>query len=192
MAKQIEKEQAHKPIKELPRDPNGNLSFEPFKANGHTYLTIRPGDPLGIEKWTEYQKLQIVVGTGRTFERIVRGYTELTDLLASDKPFAQIRAEAILLADSYKRAVLDMSKERVEKSLYLCTIFIYREGDDPYKWDIQTAERNIQDWKEANISEQDFFLFSVMLISEYSRILSDLQEKARQQAARLSVVTGMN
>ena len=179
-----------KPIKHLPRDPNGNISFEPFEANGHKYFFIRPDDPKGIEKWTEYEKLKIVVGTGRTFENIVRGYQELQNLLGSDKPLADIRTEAILLVDSYKRAVLDMSKERYDKALYLCTIFIYRDGDDPYKWDMNRAEQYIGDWKEERLSEQDFFLHSLISIHGFNSTLQKLSEEAKKQAERLSVVTG--
>lgn len=184
------KESQFKPIKNLPRDPNGNISYEPFDANGHRYFFIRPDDPKGIEKWTEYEKLKIVVGTGRTFENIVRGYQELQNLLGSDKPFAEIRTEAILLVDSYKKAVLDMSKERFDKSLYLCTIFIYRDGDDPHKWDMNRAEQYITDWKEERLNEQDFFLHSLVLIHAFSSTLQRLSEEAKVQAERLLAVTG--
>ncbi len=62
-----ETKEQFRPIKKLARDANGGLSYEPFTANGNTYRFIRPGDPIGIQKWTEYEKLKIVVGTGQTF-----------------------------------------------------------------------------------------------------------------------------
>lgn len=182
--------QAFRPIKTLARDPNGNLSFEPFTANGHRYCFIKPGDPIGIELWTEYQKLEIVVGTGRVFESIVKGFKALQDLLASDKPFAEIRSEAILLTDSYRKAILDMSSERVSKAFYLCSIFIHREDDDPYGWTLARAESYISDWTAERMSEQDFFLLSMLLIIGFSKTFSELNARAAEQAERLSVVTG--
>ena len=87
--------QNFKPIKPLARDANGGLSYEPFTANGRTYHFIRPGDPLGIRKWTEYEKLKIVVGTGQTFSGIVEAFKQITDLAGADKKFSEIRTELI-------------------------------------------------------------------------------------------------
>lgn len=185
-----EKKQTFKPIKNLARDANGGLSYEPFEANGHKYHFIRPGEPLGIRKWTEYEKLKIVVGTGQTFAGIVEAFKQITDLAAQDKEFSKIRTELILLADSYRKAVLDMSKDRYNKAFYLCSIFIYREGDDPYGWDINRAEQYIADWLAENINEQDFFLFCQILIPGYNKVLSELRSEAERQAEKLSVVTG--
>ena len=185
----MDKQVNHKPIKNLARDGGGNLTYEPFTANGHRYCFIRPGDPIGIRKWTEYERLKIVVGTGQTFAEIVAGYGEMGSLLAADKPFSEIRMEAILLNDSFKKAVLDMSKSRFNKAFYLCSIFIYREGDDPYSWDLNQAERNIADWMEERISEQDFFFFSMLLIPAFGKTLKDLSDEAQARAEKLSVIT---
>jgi hypothetical protein len=185
-----EEKQTFKPIKKLARDGNGALSYEPFTANGHKYHFIRPGDEIGIRKWTEYEKLKIVVGTGQTFAGIVQGHQQMNDLLGADKAFSAIRTEAILLNDSHKKAVLDMSKDRYNKAFYLCTIFIYREGDDPYKWDLNTAESYIADWSAENMSEQDFFLFCKILIPEFNKTFQGLKEAAEKQAAQLEKLSG--
>lgn len=185
-----EEKQTFKPIKKLARDGNGGLSYEPFTANGNTYRFIRPGDEIGIRKWTEYEKLKIVVGTGQTFAGIVQGHQQMNDLLGADKAFSAIRTEAILLNDSHKKAVLDMSKDRYNKAFYLCTIFIYREGDDPYKWDLNTAESYITDWVEENMSEQDFFFFAMLLTPGFSKVFQDLSAEAAHQAEKLLAVTG--
>lgn len=179
-----------KQIKRLARDPNGNLSYEPFEANGNRYFFIRPGDPIGIKKWSEYEKLKIVVGTGQTFAGIVQAFGQIVSLAGEDKKFSDIRTELILLADSYKKAVLDMSKERYNKAFYLCSIFIYRDGDDPYQWDLNRAEQYIADWEAERISEQDLFFFAMLLVPSFSSVFSELSEEAARQAERLSVVTG--
>lgn len=190
MAEQVKEQTTFKKIKNLPRDANGNLSFEPFTANGHKYFFIRPGDEIGIKKWTEYEKLKIVVGTGQTFAGIVEAFRQITDLAGQDKKFSEIRTELILLADSYRKSVLDMSKDRYNKAFYLCTIFIYREGDDPYTWDLNRAERYIEDWAAENVSEQDMFFFAMLLIPGFGKVFQELSAEAAAQAEKLSVVTG--
>jgi len=181
----MSEKQTFKPIKKLGRDANGGLSYEPFTANGRTYHFIRPGDPLGIRKWTEYEKLKIVVGTGQTFSGIVEAFKQITDLAGADKKFSEIRTELILLADSYRKGVLDMSKDRYNKAFYLCSIFIYRDGDDPYQWDLNRAEQYIGDWVEENISEQDLFFFAMLLTPGFSKVLTELRNEAERQAERL-------
>lgn len=185
------KEKTFKPIKKLGRDPNGGLSYEPFTANGNTYHFIRPGDEIGIKKWTEYEKLKIVVGTGQTFAGIVEAFKQITDLAGADKEFAKIRTELILLADSYRKAILDMSAARYNKAFYLCTIFIYRAGDDPYHWDMNRAESYISDWVAENVSEQDLFFFAMLLTPGFSRVFQDLNAEAAIQAERLAKLSGV-
>ena len=183
-------ENGFKPIKKLARDPNGGLSYEPFTANGNTYHFIRPGDEIGIRKWTEYEKLKIVVGTGQTFSGIVQAFQQLVSLAGEDKAFKDIRTEIILLADSYKKSVLDMSKDRYNKAFYLCTIFIYRAGDDPYTWDMNRAESYIADWVAENVSEQDLFFFAMLLTPGFSKVLTELRNEAERQAERLEKLSG--
>lgn len=185
-----EKVKTYKPIKNLSRDPNGSLSYEPFTANGHKYCFIRPGDPLGIKKWTMYSKLKNVFSTGQTFASIVEGHNQMADILGADKPFAQIRTEAILLNDSYKKAILDMSKDKYDKAFYLCSIFIYREGDDPYEWDINTAERDIAEWLSDRINEQDLFFFAMLLTPGYNKVLNELRSEAERKAEQMARLSG--
>lgn len=185
-----ETKEQFKPIKKLARDQNGGLSYEPFTANGHTYCFIRPGDEIGIRKWTEYEKLKIVVGTGQTFSGIVQGYVEMNNLLGADKAFSTIRTEAILLNDSQKKCVLDMSKDRYNKAFYLCSIFIYREGDNPYYWDLNQAESYISDWLAENVSEQDLFFFAMLLIPGFNRVYQELSEEAAKQSEKLEKLSG--
>ena len=167
--------QNFKPIKNLGRDQNGGLSYEPVEANGNKYHFLRPGDPLSIKKWTHYEKLKIVVGTGQTFAGIVEAFTKITDLAG---------------ADSYRKAILDFSRERYNKAFYLCTIFTYRENDDPYDWNESRAEQYIADWVAENMNEQDFFFFAMLLTPGFAKVLSELKEEADRQTEKLLVVTG--
>lgn len=171
------------------RDPNGNMTFEPFKANGKTFRFIKPGDPIGIDKWSEYQKLQIVVGGGVTFADLIISLREHKKLLSSDQSFSEIRSEAIVWADSQIKGLIEMSQSRYDKAFYLATIFIYEEGTDPYAWDMDMAGRMIEDWKEGGINEQDLFFFAMLLIPAWRLILGELSEEAERQAARSLVGT---
>ena len=124
----------YKQITNLERDQNGGLTYAPFVANGKKYRFIKPGDPIGIKKWTMYEQLKVVVGTGKTFGEIATYLKDHKALLGSDKPFADIRVEAILETDSMQKSIVELSKERYNQAFYLCSIFIYLDGSDPYTW----------------------------------------------------------
>lgn len=166
------------------RDANNNLTYAPFEANGKTFRFIKPGGSIGIEKYKHYSDLKIIVGSGVAFPDLISGIMAHQSLLASDQPFSKIRTEAIVWADSMIKGLIDMSKTRYDKAFYLCSIFIYYDGDDPYKWDYDLAERMIQDWIAGGVDEQDLFFFAMQCVPGWSGILSELQADAQSEAER--------
>ena len=183
MEKRMSKEK-HQDIVHFDRDDNGNMTYAPFKANGKTYKFIKPGDPIGIEKWSEYQKLQIVVGGGVTFADLIIGLREHKKLLGSDQAFSEIRSEAIVWADSTIKGLIDMSQARYDKSFYLASIFIYEDGTDPYAWSMEIAGKMIEDWAVGRIDETDLFFFAMLQVPAWSQILSELSDQVGREAAR--------
>jgi hypothetical protein len=174
-----------KPIKILDRDQNGGLAYTPFTANGVKYKFIKPGDPIGIKKWTMYEQMKVVVGSGKTFSELATYFKDLKALLGADKPFADIRVEAILATDSMQKSIVEMSKERYNQAFYLCSIFIYKDGTDPYEWDFETATEAITNWQEERISEIDLFFFAVLLIPGFKAMFDELQEAANRMTEKL-------
>lgn len=166
------------------RDPSGNLTYEPFIANGKIFRFIKPGDPIGIAKWSEYQRLQIVVGGGVTFTDLIVGLREHKKLLSSDQPFSDIRSEAIVWADSQIKGLIDLSQHRYDKAFYLATIFIYEDGTDPQLWDMNIAAKMVEDWAVGGVNEQDLFFFALNQVNGWSQFLPELQEQMGRDAAR--------
>jgi hypothetical protein len=174
----------HQEIVKFDRDENGNMTYAPFKANGKTFKFIKPGDPIGIAKWSEYQKLQIVVGGGVTFADLIVGLREHKKLLSADQPFSEIRSEAIVWADSTIKGLIDMSQARYDKAFYLASIFIYEDGKDPYAWDMEIAGKMVEDWAIGRVSEEDLFFFAMLQIPAWRQIFQELSERAEREAGR--------
>ena len=174
----------HQEIVKFDRDENGNMTYAPFKANGKTFKFIKPGDPIGIAKWSEYQKLQIVVGGGVTFADLIVGLREHKKLLSADQPFSEIRSEAIVWADSTIKGLIDMSQSRYDKAFYLASIFIYEDGKDPYAWDMEIAGKMVEDWAIGRVSEEDLFFFAMLQIPAWRAIFQELSERAEREAGR--------
>lgn len=177
-----------KQIRTLEKDQDGIIL--PFETKKGRYNIIRPGEPLGIQRFTEFEKMKIVFGMGKTVGDIVGALESIEKVLASDKPMADIRHEAILTLNSLRRGIVDTSKQRYNYALYLCTIFIWKDGDDRLKWDLATAEKYIEDWQAEGLNELDFFSFALAASSELHGHIRKLQAEESARQAVLSGVIG--
>ncbi len=173
--------------KSLPKGADGLLTD--FSTSRHRYKVMRPGEPLGIQRFTEYEKLQSVFGFGQSFAGILEVFGGLEKLLGADRPFSEIRTEAILLCNSAKRGIVDQSRARFNKALYLATIFVVRDDDDPLKWDERLAEEYIEDWAAEGLSEIDFFTLSASAVSGFKEAFNKISADVRAQEERLSAIT---
>ena len=174
-------------IRGLEKDQDGVIL--PFKTKAGKYFVIRPGEPLGIQRWTEYERLKIVLGTGKTFSALIESLYAVEKLLGSDKPLAETRIEAILTLNGLRRGLIELSKERYNYALYMASVFIYREGDDPLTWSMDKATEYIEDWATEGLSELDFFSFAVATVTGLKKIYSDLKQEVEQETERLSGIT---
>ena len=174
----------HQEIVKFDRDENGNMTYAPFKANGKTFKFIKPGDPIGIAKWSEYQKLQIVVGGGVTFADLIVGFREQKKFVAGNHTLEDLRSELIVWFDSQIKGLIDMSQARYDKAFYLASIFIYEDGKDPYAWDMEIAGKMVEDWAIGRVSEEDLFFFAMLQIPAWRQIFQELSERAEKEAAR--------
>lgn len=178
----------HVGVKELLKGPDGVLL--PFETQKHKYQIIRPGDPLGIKKWTQYENLKIVVGTGKSFAALEESLREIEKGLAQEGEFATLRLEAIHAIHSLRMSILENSKARFGYALYLATIFTYREGSDPLEWSLPQAEEYISDWQDFGVNEHDLFFFALSTIDGFKKIYRDLREELRVQEEKLLAFTG--
>lgn len=176
-----------KRIRSLEKDQDGVIL--PFKTNRGKYFVLRPGEPLGIQRWTEYERLKIVLGTGKTFSALIEALHGVEKLLGTDNPLADIRVEAILAINGLRRGLVELSKERYNYALYMATVFIYREGDDPLTWSMDKATEYIEDWAVEGLSEQDFFSFAVATVTGLKKIYSDIKREMDKEAERLSGIS---
>lgn len=171
----------------MKKDEQGILL--PFETAKYRYKVIRPDQPLGIQRWTEYEKLKIVLGAGKTFSAIIEAVEQVERLLGSDKPLAEVRVDAILTLNALRRGMVELSQARYNQAFYLASIFIYREGDDPLTWDIGRATEYIDDWAEEGLSEQDFFSFALATVSGFGEMYQRLKGQMREQEAALSAIS---
>lgn len=171
-------------------DPAGNML--PFSTGKHSYTPIQIGTPVGFKRWTEYEKMQAVVGIGKSFSSIVETDSEVINLLSSEKPYAVRISEAILTLGSRRKGVIEMSKARFTQAAYMATLFIIQDGDpNPLDWSEEKAGKIVQDWQESGVNEQQMFFFALSIVSGFSTHFQKIKSEIEEREERLSAITGL-
>lgn len=170
-------------IKNLPKDEAGIVTN--FTANGKKYTVLKPGNPIGIKRWSMYEKLRFSLGVGRTFKDLAEVLETVELTIAADGDFATQRRDAILLLNSLRKAVIETSEERYNIAFYICTLFMVREGENLADWDEMEADDKISDWQKEGYSEQDFFFFALLGVEGFKAVFKKQQKKVRELEAEL-------
>ena len=177
-------------IRELEVDGSGVLL--PFKTKAHKYNIIRPGEPMGISRWTEYTKLSIVLGTGKTLSALIEAFKEIELLAVQNRPYEDLKLDIVLLANSHRRAIIELSKARYDYGLYQASLFIIREGDEGLDWSLDLANEYITDWKENGISEQSLFFFATETVVGLKAQVKKLKAEMDRQTGNLLAISGLD
>lgn len=175
-------------IRNLETDSSGVLL--PFKTIAHKYNIIRPGEPMGISRWTEYTKLSIVLGMGKTLAAVSEAFEQIEKLAAEERPFPEVRRDIILLSNSHRRGIIELSKARYDYGLYQASLFIIREGDEGKDWTMDMANEYIEDWKADGISELDLFFFATKTVSGLKTQVEKLRAEVEKQTGALLAISG--
>ncbi len=170
-------------IKNLPKNEAGIVTD--FKADGKKYTVLKPGDPIGIKRWSMYEKLRFSLGVGRTFKDLAEVLETIELTIAGNGDFATQRRDAILLINSLRKAVIETSEERYNIAFYICTLFMIRDGENLADWNEREADDKISDWVKEGYSEQDFFFFALLGVEGFKAVFKAQQKKVRELEAEL-------
>jgi hypothetical protein len=77
---------------------------------------------------------------------------------------------------------LSESNRKWQASLIMCTLFIYEPGEDLKTWDIDHANRKIEDWAAEGLIEDDFFTLAMQWSTYKLTLQAQLLEKVKKAA----------
>jgi hypothetical protein len=172
----------------LQKDQAGNIL--PFKTKDYKYIPLTPGSPMGMKRYSEYQKISTLVGLDFSFEGMLKAFEHIETTITDDRPFQEVRREILLYCNSIRQKVIDTGSSRTEKAFIMATLFFYREGENPNDWSAEWAEDVVTDWKEAGVSEEDILFFCLARIRGLNAALNVIQKEQQQEAERLSGTFG--
>jgi hypothetical protein len=132
-----------------------------FQANGKTYYVRNPKEGLPLRRQRELEKMSVVVpfnaGLGEVISSLSRMKKICNTLIGSKEGnFTGLVEEIVNLERG-----LSESNRKWQASLIMCTLFIYEPGEDLKTWDIDQANRKIEDWAEEGLIEDDFFTLAM-------------------------------
>lgn len=160
--------------KELPRHPETGGILNVFHANGNKYFMLTPQDPFPIVRYGWFSKfaMQFMANADFTnaYQRRVKFDGLLTDYVERRAQYKDL----ILANEAEKEEILKMSEMRYVPSLYMATLFIYREGEDMGGWTMAEAEQKIDDWAAEGFGINDFFSVSAHFVEAYNDQLMTL------------------
>jgi len=167
-------------IKRLPRRDDGSIKST-FEANDVKY-TIRTADEgISISRFNEYQKFAGMLGYNATFQKMYENNQKAIKLangvVSGDNTFTDL----VLHLNAINEGVLQASEERNSIALYICTLFIVREGEDLTTWSMELAKDKIDDWNREGYHAEDFFFLALSSVvgfkSAYNELIDRLKER---------------
>ena len=143
-----------------------------FPANGKKY-TVE--STVSFMRWNMYQKLQIELGYGVTFEEMFNRLTTAYGLLNAQK-FADAACE---IRDIMK-GVADVGKRDVPTVIKMCALFINTEDEDRRTiTDAQITAKHV-DWANEGYDVNSFFQLALHsipnLVNIYKTVTQDTLE----------------
>lgn len=165
-------------LKRLPReadDPNSPF-LKQFKTDKHTYYILGE-EGVGFERYTTFQKRSLQRGFGRDFQSLFSELDAIKMDIAGNSNIGKMRSNAILNITGLQDAVADFGSDQFDAALWLCTLFILREGEKISEYSEKVAEEKIKDWAAYGYSELDFFLLSGSMVIGYGQAFQNATER---------------
>ena len=153
-----------------------------FTANGKTYYIRNPKEGLPLRRQRELEKMSVVVpfnaGLGEVISSLSRMKKICNTLIGSKEGnFTGLVEEIVNLERG-----LSESNRKWQASLIMCTLFIYEPGEDLKTWDIDQANRKIEDWAAEGLIEDDFFTLAMQWSTYKLTLQAQLLEKVKRAA----------
>jgi hypothetical protein len=143
-------------------DSNGSFPSN-FIANGVKYKVMSPQDVFNIDKQTIYYSIKMAFDLNKTSMEVYKSFVAQKNLIfnlfgCKDADRVKVTEELVKLSMNNVESIKSRLVQRFAPALFLCTIFIVREGEDLSKqWTFEYAKEKIDDWLEENYKPVDFF-----------------------------------
>lgn len=144
-----------------------DLTKSDFTANGKRYTIT---DSLSFERFREFEKLEVHVGYGVSFEEIFKTLKKLYGHLNKTE-----FVDSAIVVHNLLNGISQKLEGRTHPALLLCALFINVDGEDVTKYDSVAAEQKVKNWA-TEYYVNDFFQLAVNLVSGFIPAFKELSQ----------------
>lgn len=150
-----------------------------FIANKKKYVVMAPNDVFNIDKQMAYHNIKIAFDLNQTPTEIKQRFNEALDTQirlfdVADKERMQLRQKLLQDALNNVESFKGTLTSRYPPGLFLCTIFIIKEGEDlSQNWTFDKAKEKIDDWLIENYNPFDFFQLALASSIESHKLIKE-------------------
>jgi len=150
------------------------LKDKSFTANGQKY-SVHDSIPIGM--FSEFEKLQIEIGYGLSFERMYQMDKDIWEMLNKGR-----FADASVKHWNKMQGIANAVEKRQHPMLVMCTLFITREGENRVRFDLDLANEKIKDWEEEALDMQGFFHLAFNFVRGFIPAYHEIFQNTSKQA----------
>lgn len=144
-----------------------------FTANGVKYLIE---DTISFQRWAVYKRLAPEVALGVDIKTLFEHYKKI--YAAQNK---MEFADSAVMMHNLMSGVRNLSTERYDPALKICTLFINAEGEDRRTIDEAQMLKKLQDWDEEGYDVNSFFQLALHSIpgflDVYKSVIQDTSKE---------------
>ena len=157
-------------------DKDNKLISKVITANGNNYIVLNERQSFTVDRFRTHLMLEQMFAHAKSIEHMVNDAKTsrklVNDVWRGDANFTTLATHIESIAKNY----FEDNLYRDHISLYLCSLFIVREGADLTNWNIEEASEWIKDWVTEGLYAPDFFTLAIMFSTSYMKILTENME----------------
>lgn len=147
------------------------INFQEAKFKGASGKTYHIVDTLPIDYWIEYQKHVPELAFGTDFKGMHDALSDAYKKLTSGNEVMKgIREAGDILYNQLHAIAKFATRDRIHPALMMSCCWCIREDEDFKTFDPKLAKEKIEDWREAGIAIEDFFLLCSVKIARFREI----------------------
>lgn len=100
-------------------------------------------DSLAVARYEAWERISIELGFALDFKSMFDSIGNAEQMVMDNN-----RVGAIIELNNLKRGMARITGDRHTIAMYLCTLFIVEKGEDPFTWNVETADSKIQCWSK--------------------------------------------
>ena len=152
-----------------------------FTANGQTYYIRNPKEGLPLKRAMELEKMSVVVPFNASFDSLISSLMRMKKIVNSF--FGNATPDVMPLMEeivNMEKGLRGGDDREHPPALVMCTLFIYRPGEDLRQWSMNDAKDKIKDWLAEGLIFDDFFSLATLWSTRKYTLLGELLEKIKR------------